>query len=120
MKHYSIDAINREIMPSVVIGDDEAVVITPPRVVGFVAITTGIDQSYPSNNSNALFYYDVGGSSFATSIYDGSLFEFASSDTVLSGITGADGFITVSVINNGTLMLENRLGGSNEFQLTFL
>jgi hypothetical protein len=104
----------------VTIADDAVASITPPRNGGFMAIFSGGTSDYPTGeawSANSI-YYDVGASlaiqsrdTYATNV------EVTTSD--VTGTTGTDAKITIAA-QTGVIKIENRSGGSIQFQITFL
>ena len=105
----------------ITVADDSVGEITPPRLGGFLFITTGGNGTFPNDGRSGLIFYDVGGSLRAgLSGFDGTVennLVVTTSD--VNGTTGVDGNITVST-RTGLLKIENRAGSSQTFQITFL
>ena len=103
------------------IADDAVASITPPRKGGFMFITMGGDQNYPSDSRSGLIYYDTGLSPYArvqTSSGISSNLD-ATQALNLTGTTGVDGNVTVSC-HSGFIQIENRQDFGYDFQITFL
>lgn len=102
------------------LADDTAIAIVPPTSGGFGNIVYySAGQTVPANN--ALFAYDVGASSpdmqkLGTTI--GS--SVAVGTTALAGTTGTDARLNLAGVNDGNIYIENRLGGTRDFVVTFL
>lgn len=103
----------------VTIADDAVATITPPRTGGFMVMTAAGDSNYPNSAKSGRLYYDVGASlhvqnrdaSYTTGL------DVSTSD--VTGTTGTDGNVTVAV-QAGVIKIENRIGFSSSFQITFL
>ena len=105
----------------ITIADDAVGQFVPPRLGGFMFITTGGAGSFPSDQRSGVFFYDCGGSLRAGLLdWTGTISDsLAAVVTDVTGTTGVDGNVTLSVQPN-LIKIENRSGGSNTFQLTFL
>ncbi|KHQ50273.1 hypothetical protein [Mameliella alba] len=91
------------------IADDAVTTYALPQDEGFIRV-------YAENNANvwALFHYRADSGNEATGeIGKGSAVTL--STAVLAGTTGADAAVTISV-NDGTLYIENRMGGTLGFR----
>ncbi|MDD9731614.1 hypothetical protein PVW46_17055 [Mameliella sp. AT18] len=91
------------------IADDDVTTYDLPQDEGFIRV-------YAENNANvwALFHYRADSGNEATGeIGKGSAVTL--STAVLAGTTGADAAVTISV-NDGTLYIENRMGGPLGFR----
>jgi hypothetical protein len=108
----------------VTIADDAVASITPPRNGGFMMMTLGGESTYPLANLAAMIYYDVGASIQIEKCNPWGTYTFGSSDVDVStsdvtGTTGTDSHATVAV-QSGVIKIENRVGSSRNFQITFL
>lgn len=111
----------------VTVADDAVATITPPRLGGFAFLVTNAD-TFPNVSGSTLIYYDTGGSAVSRRLVatSGTVWTGTTGDKVdvttgaLTGTTGADGNVTVSAVGDGTIQIENRLGASAQFNLTFL
>jgi len=108
----------------VTIADDAVASITPPRTGGFMIVTTQGDSVYPNIAGSGMLYYDVGLSLdmrrldvFGTYTFGSSDLSVSTSD--LTGTTGTDTHVTFSA-QSGVIKIENRIGSSSSFQVTFL
>ena len=104
----------------VTIADDAFAQITPPRIGGgYIAVTEGPDEVFPNSGCHGFIYCDWGDSPTVSAIQLGGLFETATSGTP-DGTTGSDDHATLFVGGtSGKIFLENRLGTSGIFALTF-
>lgn len=103
------------------IADDAVGTITPTDNGGALMMIANHNTVSPQLNRSAIIGYDVS----TTPNAQKSLDLAATSDVevttgVLSGMTGADGKVTVSAHSDGTVYIENRLGGSVKYQISFL
>lgn len=111
----------------VVVADDAVATITPPRLGGFAFLVTNAD-TFPNVSGSTLIYYDAGSSAVSRRLVatSGTAWTGTTGDDVdvttgaLTGTTGSDGKVTVSAVGDGTIQIENRLGASTQFNLTFL
>jgi hypothetical protein len=104
----------------VTIADDAVASITPPRKGGFMFITAQGNTDYPQATIGSVLYYDVGASlqlNRTTFGGVGNTMDVVTTD--LTGTTGTDGRVTVTV-QTGVVKIENRYGSSTTFQITFL
>jgi len=104
----------------VTIADDAVASITPPRNGGFMFITCAAGGDYPSNVHSGMLYYDVGASLYSSLQTTGGVsasLDVSTSD--VTGTTGTDGNVTVAM-QSGVIKVENRLGNSTSFSITFL
>ena len=107
---------------NVTVADDAFASITPPREGGgWVFITTrGQGSTYPWSTGYGFSYLDWGASSQVSADQGGSSVVFSSAGPP-NGTTGADEKVTIFTGGTaGTLYLENRLGATYSFQLTFI
>jgi len=105
----------------VTIADDAYAEITPPRIgAHFMAITEGGDEGYPSSGCYGFVYADFGGSPLLVQVSVGSDVQTSTSGPP-TGTTGNDAYLTLFVGGtSGKIYLENRLGFTGVFQITFL
>jgi hypothetical protein len=103
------------------IADDAVATITPPRQGGFALITCNGDTAFPIMQHSAVIAFDTGDTleiekqtGWASA---GSLLNVTTSN--VTGDTGTDERVTVAV-QAGVLKIENRLGFSRSFLVTFL
>ena len=104
----------------VTIADDAVASITPPRKGGFMFITAEGNTNYPQAVIGSVLYYDVGASlqlNRTTFGGVGNTMDVVTTD--LTGTTGTDGRVTVTV-QTGVVKIENRYNSSTTFQITFL
>jgi hypothetical protein len=101
------------------IADDSVGTVTPPRNGGFMFLTFGGDSTTPGNSQSGILFYDVGSSLTMTEcqINIGTLLDTSTSD--VTGTTGTDTYITVAA-RSGSIKIENRSGGTKNFQIIFL
>ena len=107
---------------NVTVADDAFASITPPREGGgWVFITTrGQGSTYPWSTGYGFSYLDWGASAQVSANTNGSSVVFSSAGPP-NGTTGTDEKVTIFVGGTaGTLYLENRLGDTYSFQLTFI
>jgi hypothetical protein len=105
----------------VTITDDAYAEIIPPRIgAHFMTITAGGDQSSPTSGCYGFVYADFGDSAALTQVSVGPDFETSTSGPP-TGTTGNDAHATLFVGGtSGRIYLENRLGSTGVFQITFL
>ena len=105
----------------VTIADDAYAEITPPRVgAHFMAITEDGDNPFPINGCYGFVSADFGSSAALAEISVGPNFETSTSGPP-TGTTGNDAHATLFVGGtSGKIYLENRLGVTGVFQITFL
>lgn len=84
---------------------------------GFVYVIWEADGNFPFYSHSGHAFFDVGSSPFATKLNGGGNFDVVSTD--LTGTTGTDGNVTLGV-KSGSLVLENRQGGSATFTLVVI
>lgn len=99
------------------IADDGVLTITPPA-------GSGIFKFWLENNINSFgeIYFRTtagGGQGAAASGTLGSTTTLAATGTTLTGTTGIDGRLTVSVVGN-TIMVENRVGAARNLGFVFM
>ena len=107
---------------NVTVADDAFASITPPREGGgWVFLTTrGQGSTYPWSTGYGFSYLDWGASAQVSANTEGGSVDFLSSGPP-NGTTGADEKVTIFVGGTaGTLYVENRLGATYSFQLTFI
>lgn len=108
----------------IIVADDAVATITPSRLGGFAFMSANAD-TFPNVGASTLLYYDAGVSPISRSVLSAS-WSGSTGNNVnvvtgpLTGTTGNDGNVTFSAVGNGTIQIENRLGGSTQFNLTFL
>lgn len=104
----------------VTIADDAVASITPPRTGGFMFVTCQGGTDFPLQGQSGVVVYDVGLSlNIAEQTFSGVGGQFNVSTSDVTGTTGTDGNVTVAV-QSGVIKIENRIGGSRTFQITFL
>ena len=105
----------------VTIADDAFATITPPRIGGgWVFLTTKGNNAFPGASQYASAYLDWGNSPQASAVSGGGDVATSLSGPP-NGTTGTDGKLTVFVGGtSGKLYIENRIGNSATFQLTFM
>jgi len=105
----------------VTIADDAYAEITPPRVgAHFMAITEGGDEAYPFSGCYGFVYADFGESPALVQVSVGGDVQTSTSGPP-TGTTGNDAYLTLFVGGtSGKIYLENRLGFTGVFQITFL
>ena len=105
----------------VTIADDAFAEITPPRAgAGFIAVTEGPDEVFPNAGCNGFVYCDWGDSPTVSAIQIGGLLETSSQAAAPTGTTGSDDHATLFAGGtSGKVYLENRLGTTGIFALTF-
>ncbi len=99
------------------IADDSVAYIPTPGAGGMVAINL-VDPEYPQAPYSGILSYDTGPSLMLHSLALGSRLRNLN-DAVLTGTTGTDGYVSVSV-REGDLQLENRYGGTRRYAYTFI
>lgn len=101
------------------VNDDSVGTVTPPRTGGFCILTANGDAGAPSNTNSTIFYYDCGLSLRGTKVItaEGTTVDISLTD--VTGTTGTDGHTTVAVLAD-TIKVENRVGATVGYQLTFL
>ena len=107
---------------NVTVADDAFASITPPRDGGgWVFLTTrGQGSTYPWSTGYAFAYMDWGASA-QVSAASGGASVATNTGGPPTGTTGADEKVTIFLGGTaGTLYLENRLGDTYSFQLTFI
>jgi hypothetical protein len=104
---------------NVSIADDAVATIATLRPGGFFFITCNGNTIAPQQGASGIIYYDTGSSldiekntGFTSNILDVVT-------TNVTGTTGTDGRATVAV-QAGVIKIENRLGDTRTFQVTFL
>lgn len=116
-KWIALGSVGRGMATQITVADD-AVMTLPAPLGGFIFVSAR--SSGAINKSYAAAYY-ASGSRFAESFLKGS--DVDSSVIVLTGTTGTDGKITISVNNIGgspTAYIENRSGASQIFAVTLI
>lgn len=104
-----------------VIANNAVAVITPPFTGGEFLITVGggVGATVTDDGACADLHIDCGTTPFIEKLSGwatrGTL--VATSYAVLTGTTGTVGFLTVSPQNNGTFLVENRLGASKTVRI---
>ena len=93
--------------------DDNFTTITPPETVGTLSIRTTSDYREVatcgySTTSGAL-----------TALSSGAVVEIITTNGVLNGTTGTDGYLVLRASSTGVLYIENRRGGNRRFILRF-
>ena len=107
---------------NVTVADDAFASITPPREGGgWVFITTrGQGSTYPWSTGYGFAYMDWGASAQVSAATLGASVETSTAGPP-NGTTGSDEHVTIFTGGTGgTLYLENRLGDTYSFQLTFI
>jgi hypothetical protein len=106
----------------ITIADNAVGTVVPPRNGGFLMLTVAGNGSYPNEASSAFLAFDVG-NSLRTNIARSMSGSFDTAVEVatgaLTGTSATDGNIKVSS-NTGQVEINNRLGSTQTFQLTFL
>jgi hypothetical protein len=92
--------------------NNEAISFFPEREHGFVMLTSD------SVVSNGMFWYRVGASPNLQQVY--AAVDLNNTTGVLNGTTGVNGKATISAANDGKIYIENRLGATRTFTLTFI
>jgi hypothetical protein len=123
---YEVDKVGRTMGRAFISGrrtvnDDSVLTLNTPQATG----QYGIIKLMVANTSQgwAEVYYRHSGTVLCEKIVGGTIWEFTTSTDVggsLAGTTGTDEKITVSVTADGTIEIENRLGGSREVSWMFI
>ena len=105
---------------SATVADDAVGSFTPPKKAGIAIMCAGAENAFPAGESfTAMFYYDVGTSLSANELSIGIGGDVAVTSSDVTGTTGTDGDITIGLTAD-TVKVENRIGGAQNIQLTFL
>ncbi len=118
---YSVDN-NAQIMARsfysgrVSIDDDAAVTITVPSASG----SSGFIEVWAIDVSQTWgkMWFRASGTALAQSIYEGTALDLVAS--ALTGTDGVDGQLSVGVVNDGTIDIENRLGSTQTIAWAFI
>lgn len=113
----------------VTVADDAVATIPTPKTMGFLSIVSRPDIATPAQDTLGFIAYDNGTSKqiqFAIGSYTGGQGTLSNTSinlynaTNLTGTTGPDTDINISCYTDYNIQLENRLGYSATFALTFL
>ena len=109
---------------SVTVADDAVTTITPQRKGGFINIladTTAGDGGYPVKSDSAQIWFDCGSSLNIEKLDIGSVIgsQVETSTSNLTGTTGTDGRVTVSV-QSDVIQIENRQNATRIFNYTII
>ena len=113
----------------ITVGDDAVATIPAPKIMGFLSITSNPLSPTPPQNGVMLAVYDCGTSKQIQKVveaYTGG--EGALSSELyylyryldLTGTAGEDDKVSISTHVDGSIQVENRLGETHTFSLTFL
>ena len=119
---YNVDNKARTMAPSVysgrrTIGDDAIITITTPEAVGSAGMIVVWSVSGDSQVSGMGFYI-VSGTARMQEGFSGTALDFVT--ITLTGTDGVDGRVSVGAVNDGTIVIENRLGGSKDIGWFFI
>ena len=95
------------------LGDDAVTSFTPPIQYGFVLI-------HSISTDFAIVAFDASTGTAETTVHTNSSGRVAVTTGILSGTTGTDGKLNFSAHTNGTLYIENRMGGGTEIGYTVI
>lgn len=101
---------------TVILDDDEAIAIPAPLDYNNAIMDLITRDSVGRTLS---ITYRIAGTAEVAEIFNGNGAVMATTTGILTGTTGADGFITLSPNNDGNIYLENRVGSSQRFFFSF-
>jgi hypothetical protein len=109
---------------SVTVADDAVTTITPQRKGGFINIladTTAGDGGFPVKSDSAQIWFDCGSSLNIEKLDIGTVIgsQVETSTSNLTGTTGTDGRVTVSV-QSDVIQIENRQNATRIFNYTII
>jgi len=113
----------------VTVADDAVATIPAPKTMGFLSVVSRPDNATPAQDTLGFIAYDCGTSKqiqFAIGSYTGGQGTLSKTSinlyntTNLTGTTGPDTDVNISCYTDFNIQLENRLGYSATFALTFL
>ncbi|WP_426033347.1 hypothetical protein [Cypionkella sp. TWP1-2-1b2] len=105
---------------SLTIANNAVGIISVPRIGGFAAITCSGNSASPLPDYSGQVYFDAGTTLqiIKNTGFTGLSASLNVSTSDVTGTTGTAGFVTVAV-QSSVLKIENRLGATRDFQVTF-